>query len=141
MNKTMMNAKTESRKNRFIPLAFALAAALFCMSVSPPAHADDDSGYRHAAGGYTGPGPALVTVEQAKNLRDDTPVALKGRIVRSLGNEDYLFEDGTGGITVEIDRKRWQGQHIGPDDLVEIHGEVDKEWSTVEIDVDRIIKQ
>lgn len=70
----------------------------------------------------------------------DARVALKGHIIQSLGGKDYLFKDATGTITVEISEKRWQGQKIGPDDLVEIRGEVDKEWSKVTIEVKRIIK-
>lgn len=92
-------------------------------------------------GGYVGPGPAVVTVEQAKKLKDDAQVTLRGKIVQSLGDDDYLFEDSTGSITVEIDDKRWQGLQVGPDDLVEIQGELDKEMFSIEIDVKRLSKK
>ena len=90
-------------------------------------------------GGFTGP-RQVVTVEQALGFRDDTPVILQGRIVRALGGEKYLFEDDTGTIIVEIDRKDWRGLTVGPNDRVEISGEVDRDRRGVEIDVDRIRK-
>ncbi len=109
------------------------------------AFADDhDDGRRHdggAGGGYTGSGPAPVTVQRAKSMWDDSRVVLKGCITRSLGGEYYEFTDATGAVTVEIDHHTWQGLNIGPDDLVEIHGEVDNEWTGTEIDVKRIIKR
>ena len=92
-------------------------------------------------GGYTGPGPSISTVEQARKMRDDTHVTLRGRIVQHLGGEHYLFKDETGTINVDIDHKRWQGQTVGPDDIVELYGEVDKDWNELEIDVDRLIKR
>ncbi|MDR1935344.1 MAG: NirD/YgiW/YdeI family stress tolerance protein, partial [Candidatus Accumulibacter sp.] len=60
-------------------------------------------------------------------------------IIRHLGKDKYLFKDATGEITVEIDDDEWGGQTITPDDLVELQGEIDKEWRRVEIDVDRVL--
>lgn len=74
-------------------------------------------------------------------MGDDARVALKGHIVQNLGDKDYLFKDDSGTITVKIGQKRWEGQEISPSDLVVIHGKIDKDWSEVEIDVKRIIKQ
>lgn len=86
-------------------------------------------------GGFTGPGPILVTVKQASSMRDDAPVTLRGFIVQSLGNEKYLFSDGTGTIRVEIDDKVWQGLQVTPKDKVEVQGEVDRDWKKVEVEV------
>lgn len=91
-------------------------------------------------GGFTGPGPALTTVEQVKNMKDDARVTLRGNIVQRLGDDEYLFRDNTGEIHVDIDGKRWQGQQVGPSDLVEIQGKVDRDWNTLEIDVKRLTK-
>ncbi|MDR2504068.1 MAG: YgiW/YdeI family stress tolerance OB fold protein [Deltaproteobacteria bacterium] len=99
-----------------------------------------EGGEGERQGGYSGPGPAAATVEQAKGMKDDAVLALKGRIVQSLGGDRYMFKDATGSIELEISGKRWQGQDIGPDDLVEIYGEVDKDWSKVKIEVKRIVK-
>ena len=94
-----------------------------------------------ADGGYTGPGPAMATVAEAKSMADDSHVMLRGYLVQQLGKDDYLFKDDSGTITVEIKAKEWAGQEVGPTDLVEIWGEVDKDWNSVEIEVKRLTKQ
>ncbi len=91
-------------------------------------------------GGYTGPGPVLSTVEETKKMRDDSLVTLRGTIERHLGKDKYLFRDATGSITVDIDPYTWRGQAVGAADQVEIQGEVDKDWNSVEIEVDRLTK-
>ena len=130
-----------SHKRSLLPAALgASLALLLSLGVSNALASGPDGGYIHG-GGYTGPGPSLNTVDQAKSMRDDTHVSLKGQIVQHLGGEHYLFKDDTGTINVEIDGDRWQGQNIGPNDTVEIYGEVDKDWTEMKIDVDRIIKK
>lgn len=91
-------------------------------------------------GGFTGPAPDPITVEQAKKLSDDANVTLRGHIVKNLGGEKYLFRDTSGEITLEIDAKCWRGQEVGPEDLVEIRGELEKEFLEIEIDVDEVKK-
>jgi len=84
--------------------------------------------------------PDIINVQKALLLTDDSPVRLKGNIIQSLGGNKYQFKDDTGTITVEIDSKRWQGQHISPKDDIEIMGEIDREGNRVEVDVKRIVK-
>ena len=91
-----------------------------------------------AQGGFSGPGPGVVTIAQAKALRDDAKISLKGVILRALGGDEYLFSDGAEVITVEIDNDLWHGRSITPKDTIEIWGEVDKDWLTTKIEVDRI---
>ncbi|MDR3089323.1 MAG: NirD/YgiW/YdeI family stress tolerance protein [Desulfobulbaceae bacterium] len=89
---------------------------------------------------FVGPGSSTSTAREALNMRDDTPVSLVGNIVQRIGGDTYLFRDQTGSINVDIDAVKWDGQKIGPDDKVRIDGEVDRDWMSVEIDVDRITK-
>lgn len=91
-------------------------------------------------GGFRGPSQQVSTAEQAKQMSDEKKVRLRGYIVQSLGGEDYLFQDETGTIAIEIDYKRWRGQIITPDDLVELYGEIDKDWKSIAIDVKHVIK-
>ncbi len=93
------------------------------------------------AGGFTGPTISAISVGEAKKLSDDTPVVLTGKIVRSLGSEKYEFKDKTGSVTLDIDNDDWNGVNVGPEDTVEIQGEVDKDFTSFEIDVDRVIKK
>lgn len=91
-----------------------------------------------AQSGFTGT-TSTVTVEQAKQLPDDAWVTLRGNITQRLTEDNYIFKDSTGEIQVDIDHDKWLGQKVSPTDLVEITGEVDKDWSKTEIDVKRII--
>ena len=92
------------------------------------------------AGGFTGPSGAGTTVANAKSLRDDTWVTLRGKITERISDDLYKFQDASGVINVDIDHKRWNGVTVGPQDTVEIQGEVDKDWNSVEIDVKQIRK-
>ncbi|MCL6742598.1 YgiW/YdeI family stress tolerance OB fold protein [Kosakonia sp. R1.Fl] len=92
------------------------------------------------SGGFTGPNGSKATVESAKSLRDDAWVTLRGNIVERISDDTYLFKDSTGTINVDINHKRWNGVTVGPQDTVEIQGEVDKDWNSVEIDVKEIRK-
>jgi uncharacterized protein (TIGR00156 family) len=65
-------------------------------------------------------------------------VVLKGNIVRYLGKDKYRFSDSTGEINVEIDSDKWLGQNVTPEVVVEIRGEIDKDWNSVEVDVDSL---
>ena len=140
-NHRLVPAGSSSRKISLMPMTLgASLALLFTLGVSNALASSPDGGYTQR-GGFTGPGPSINTVEQAKGMRDDTHVMLRGRIIQQLGGKHYLFQDDTGTIEVEIENKHWQGQNVGPEDLVEIYGEVDKDWSERVIDVDRIIKK
>ena len=78
----------------------------------------------------------IITVEQAKNSKDDTFVVLQGYIDKSLGGEKYLFRDTTGTIKLEIDDDKFRGLVVYPDDFVQVSGEVDKNWwSETKVDV------
>ncbi|MDR1242736.1 MAG: YgiW/YdeI family stress tolerance OB fold protein [Deltaproteobacteria bacterium] len=91
-------------------------------------------------GGFSGSGVSVSTVEQALTMRDDAWVILRGNIVQHVGKDKYLFQDATGSIRVEIDHDEWGGQIVTPADLVEIKGEIDKDWNSVEVEVEHIAK-
>ena len=91
-------------------------------------------------GGFRGPRAEAITVEQAKTLRDDAAIILRGYIEKSLGNERYLFSDETGSITIEIERKVWGSLTVDENDLIEISGEIDREWNRIEVEVKTITK-
>jgi len=91
-------------------------------------------------GGYVGPGADVITVAEARTLRDDMPVILRGRILQFLGNERYLFEDETGSIIIEIESRLWRNITVDENDLVEISGEIDRGFRQIEVEVDTIRK-
>lgn len=92
-------------------------------------------------GGYTGPDVGVMKVVDVISMWDDSPVYMEGNIVMALGDENYQFTDGSGIITVDIDDDDWMGLTVGPNDKVGIWGELDKDWKSVKVDVDRIIKK
>ena len=93
------------------------------------------------AGGFTGPSAGATTVAEALTMRDDAYVTLTGKIEKQLGHEKYQFNDGTGVITLDIDDDDWGGLTVGPQDQVEIYGEIDKDFTSIEVEVKRIVKK
>ena len=93
-------------------------------------------------GGFTGPqAQGANTVAGALKARDDTMVTLKGNIIRQVAHKKYEFKDSTGVMIVEIDDDKWNGLSVGPNDVVEIYGEVDSEiYRKNEVDVKFIKK-
>lgn len=91
-------------------------------------------------GGFNGPNGTVATVKQAQDMKDDAWVTMRGKIEKRVGDEEYMFRDATGTMTVEIDDKRWDGQNISPSDNVELQGKLDKDFNSVELDVKQIKK-
>lgn len=81
-----------------------------------------------------------MIVESVKFLCDDIWVILCGNIVECIFDDFYVFKDVSGIINVDIDYKCWNGVMVMLKDMVEIQGEVDKDWNFVEIDVKQICK-
>ena len=86
-----------------------------------------------------------ITVNEAKNLPNNSWVILAGNIVNSLGKEKYTFRDSAasseaGEIAVEIDKKTWRGLSVGVSDRVEIHGKLEIKRGQFSIEVEAIRK-
>ncbi len=95
-----------------------------------------------ASAQFVGPGAQeRVTDVQAilDNPTDDQPVTLRGRILERVGDEKYLFTDGTAQIRIEIDDEVFPPQRITPEMEVEIYGEVEDDFmQDPEVDVERV---
>ena len=124
----------------------AAIAAILALA-SAPAFAATQGGFSGPSsttttqtGGFVGPNGTVTTASNAKTMRDDTWVTLRGNIIERVSDDLYIFKDASGTVNVDIDHKRWNGQTITPQDVVEIQGEVDKDWNSVEIDVKQIRK-
>ena len=114
------------KKSLFFSLFFGICyLALICSATNLYAQ----------QGGFRGPGANVITIAEARMLRDDTPVILRGRIVRSLRNEKYVFSDETGNITVEIDRRIRGSLSVTETETVEISGEIDRDSRSIEVEV------
>lgn len=96
----------------------------------------NNNGNVQTNGGFNNNTLTISTVEQAKQMNKDAWVTLQGKIVKQIGEEDYLFRDSTGDINIEIDHKYWQGRTVTPDDIIQITGEVDTHrFKPIDIDV------
>ncbi len=116
-------------KKIFIAAMFVGASAVPILShaqITGPAHRD------------------ATTVESIlKAPKDDQDVVLQGRLLRKTGNDTYVFSDGTGEITVDIDDDDLPQEKIDENILVELRGEVDVEGQRppqVDVDTVRLIK-
>ena len=95
------------------------------------------------SGGYTGPGPALVSVQQALSMPPDSVVSLKGNITQYLGRDDYTFADASGTVAAKIPPHAWMGQYVSASDTVELLGEIkiDRKGTGSHIRAHRVVKQ
>lgn len=96
------------------------------------------------AQGFVG-SSAQKTVAEANRMRSGSQVVLTGHIVHNIREEYYLFRDNTGEIRVEISRRVWGGLSVTENDLVEIRGEVERDWyrffrRTIEVHSLRIVR-
>ncbi|MDU2360395.1 MAG: NirD/YgiW/YdeI family stress tolerance protein [Campylobacter concisus] len=81
----------------------------------------------------------IISVKEALKLNDDTKVVLEGKIKSHIKSDKYEFADKNGDtIVVEIDNKKWGNVTANEDTLLRIRGEVDKDFTKTEIDVDSV---
>lgn len=90
-------------------------------------------------GGFKGP-QNVVTVKEAKEMKDDSWITVRGNIVKRLSDDDYLFQDQTGTLSVEIDDEDWKGQSVAPGDKVELQGDLDKAFNDAQLEVKQVRK-
>lgn len=101
----------------------------------------DRKGHKGGQGGFFDESIAVKTVSALKEAKDDSIVMLEGKIIKQVGNDEFIFQDATGEVEVEIGRRAWKGQQITPNDTVQIRGKVDQEWNKTEITVKQVIKK
>lgn len=91
---------------------------------------------------YTGPGaqPEVLTVSKVLEApTDDKDVTLKGKLIKKVGNEKYIFADSTGEIRVDIDAEDFPNVAVDEKTELMIVGEIEKDFmESPEIDVDTL---
>ena len=88
---------------------------------------------------FQGPHEAsLTTVATAQEAADDSWVTLTGKILRQVSSERYLFQDATGTMIIEIDQEDWRQVRVNPETVIRISGEVDRDWTTTELEVEMV---
>ena len=119
-------------------LALVLAAPAFAAFEGPAASVQ--SGYFKGPGSVT----SADTVAKALEASDESPVVLEGRILSAAKeHEEYVFQDSTGKIIIELDDELFHGRTVTPENTIRIWGEVDTKLgrnSEVEVDRFEIVK-
>lgn len=90
---------------------------------------------------YSGPSSAKVNTvaDVLKDPADGVYVQLRGKVIRQVGDEKFIFADSTGEIRVEIDKKDFKAP-VSEKTVVEIRGEIEKDFmESPEIDVDSLV--
>ena len=125
-----------------------LIASALTLVLATPAFAAFESGSAAPAqaGGFQGPGAAasVDTVAKALKAQDESPAVLEGRILSAAKErEEYVFQDKTGKIIIELDDDLFHGRTVTPENTIRIWGEVDTKFgrdSEVEVDRFEIVK-
>ena len=93
------------------------------------------------AGGFVSKNSSenAISVKEALKLNDDAKVVLEGKIKSHIKSDKYEFVDKNGDtIVIEIGDKKWGNVTANEDTPLRIRGEVDKELTKTEIDVDSV---
>ena len=77
--------------------------------------------------GFMGPSFQVTVAQVVQTFPNKAPAVMRGNIVQHLGSDRYLFRDSTGDIVIKIKHDRWWGLSVGPNDLVEIGGQLKRE--------------
>ena len=93
-----------------------------------------------AMAAYNGPAAVapVTDAQSAQQAKDGAKAQLTGKIVKSLGDEKYVFQDETGEITVDIDNDLLTNINLDETTPVVLIGEVDSDWNSQEVEVDTI---
>ena len=123
-----------------------IASAITLVLAAPAFAAFEGPAAATQPGGFKGPGAvaAADTVAKALEARDESPVVLEGRILSAAKeHEEYVFQDKTGKIIIELDDELFHGRTVTPENTIRIWGEVDTKFgrdSEVEVDRFEIVK-
>ncbi len=121
-----------------------LSVALLSGVLATSVFAKDSNDMMMQQGGFTGPTRAVAidTVQKALAIHffdfEEQKFLITGYFVKGLGDEKYLFKDGSGEIVAEVDDKRWRDLQVTPQTKVTIAGEIEEGWRSNELDVKRI---
>lgn len=112
------------------------AAAALAASTLAAAQYTGEVAYK---GAKTNSPMATTVAEVLKTSQDDQVVTLKGKLLKKVADEKYIFSDGSGEIRVEIDDDLITTVKVDNNTEVHIVGEVEKDFlEDLEIEVKSI---
>lgn len=84
----------------------------------------------------------MITISEAMELSNNTPVMLMGTITENQGNGKYLLKDNSGQTIVIIEDGDWIGVVAQPGNMVQIQGTIDRNGNeTFQIDASSAMVQ
>ena len=84
--------------------------------------------------GFMGPSMPITVANVVQTFPNKATAILRGYIVQQISNDRYLFRDSTGEMIIKIKNDRWWGLTVGPNDLIEIGGEVKRDKRSFMLD-------
>jgi uncharacterized protein (TIGR00156 family) len=112
-----------------------LASLMLVSGVSLADFEEYNAPYEYSQGFQDDSVSSVTSVKQALKMRDDSVVTLRGNIVKRLSDDNYLFQDKTGTIVVEIEYKYWAGLSVNSKDTLELTGKIDRDFNKIELEV------
>lgn len=105
-----------------------LAAFILSLMLTATAYAGF-TGPTASKGGFQGPSSqqagTITQAAQVANAADDMPVVLEGNIIERIKDDEYVFQDASGKVILDIDDKVFGSNTVTPETRVRVHGEVD----------------
>lgn len=80
------------------------------------------------------------SVARARQLPDDSWVSLTGKIIKNLGDNQYIFQDSSDEIKITVTDQAWNGLSFNPKTKVKITGKVDITMHGIQINIANIEK-
>jgi uncharacterized protein (TIGR00156 family) len=92
-----------------------------------PEKSSSNDGNQKQSGSSSKSGAEITTASGVASGKDDQKVQLRGKIVSKQGGNEYMFQDSSGQVLVEIGSKALKGSNkqLAAGTEVEIQGEVD----------------
>ena len=96
----------------------------------PPGFTGHNVGFTEHQG-FMGPSAPVTVAHVVQTFPNKAQAVLRGNIVQQIGSDRYLFRDSTGEVLIKIKNNRWWGLSVGPNDLVEVGGELKRDKKTM----------
>ena len=69
---------------------------------------------------------SITTVARALHAENNAPVQLTGNILRQVNENEFIFQDTTGEIQIDVEEDAWQGKNVNQHDTITLYGKVEK---------------
>lgn len=89
---------------------------------------------------FVGPGsePIELNVAEVSELVGDDTIMLKGNIIQQTSDDDYIFQDSSGAMAIEIAKEKFADITVTPEDEVLIIAEADVDVFEVTVEAEEL---